>query len=181
MFQLLKETPLGRRCVLTTPHGAIQSPFFMPVGTAGAMKGITHEDLETLGAEILLCNTYHLHLQPGEAVVAEAGGLHAFVGWDKPIITDSGCFQVFSLRNISKIADAGVHFRSHLNGDPLFLGPEEAMRIQHALGADIIMCLDHCPPSTAKRSEIEAAVERTISWAKECKRLHELHREKSGS
>ena len=172
MFQLLKETPIGRRGVLTTPNGAIQSPFFMPVGTAGAMKGITHEDLVTLGAEILLCNTYHLHLQPGEKIVEEAGGLHSFVGWNKPILTDSGGFQVFSLRNISKITDEGVNFRSHLNGDPLFLGPEEAMRIQHALGADIIMCFDHCPPSTAPRSEIEKAVDRTIRWAAECKKHH---------
>src|SRR3989338_2613604 len=172
MFQLLKETPIGRRGVLTPPNGAIQSPFFMPVGTAGAMKGITHEDLVTLGAEILLCNTYHLHLQPGEKIVEEAGGLPSFVGWNKPILTDSGGFQVFSLRNISKITDEGVHFRSHLNGDPLFLGPEESMRIQHALGSDIIMCFDHCPPSTAARSEQETAVERTIQWAKECKRVH---------
>ncbi len=144
----------------------------MPVGTAGAMKGVTFEDLKTLGAEILLCNTYHLHLQPGEKIVEEAGGLHAFTGWDLPIITDSGGFQVFSLRAINKISDEGVHFRSHLNGDPLFLGPAESMRIQHALGADIIMCFDQCPPSTAKRSEIQAAVDRTLKWAQTCKKFH---------
>lgn len=145
----------------------------MPVGTAGAMKGITHEELLSLGAEILLCNTYHLHLQPGEDIVWEAGGLHSFIGWDKPILTDSGGFQVFSLRRISDIGDSGVHFRSHLNGDPLFLGPEEAMRIQLKLGGDIIMCFDQCPPSTAKRSEIAAAVDRTLQWAKDCKRIHQ--------
>lgn len=144
----------------------------MPVGTAGAMKGLTHEDLRSLGAEILLANTYHLHLQPGEDVVAGAGGLHRFISWDRPILTDSGGFQVFSLRSISRVSDAGVHFRSHLNGDPHFLGPEEAMRIQHKLGADMIMCFDQCPPSTASRSEIESAVDRTLRWAADCKRIH---------
>lgn len=137
------------------------------------MKGITHEELVTLGADVLLCNTYHLHLQPGEKIAEEAGGLHDFIGWKKPILTDSGGFQVFSLRQISDITDAGVHFRSHLNGYPLFLGPEEAMRIQHALGADIIMCFDQCPPSTAARGEIEKAVDRTLKWAAACKKWHE--------
>ncbi len=179
MFDLLKTTPLGRRGRLTTPHGVIESPFFMPVGTAGAMKGLTFEDLETLGAQILLCNTYHLHLQPGEKIVEEAGGLHGFTGWKKPILTDSGGFQVFSLRGINKIVDHGVHFKSHLNGDALFIGPEESITIQHALGADIIMCFDHCPPSTAPRDEQIAAVDRTLRWAAECKRVHEsLKRQK---
>ncbi len=173
MFELLKTTSLGRRGRITTPHGVIESPFFMPVGTAGAMKGITHEDLITLGAQIMLSNTYHLHLQPGEKIVEDAGGLHGFMSWNKPILTDSGGFQVFSLRQINDIGDKGVHFKSHLNGDPLFLGPEESMRIQHQLGADIIMCFDQCPPSTAPRKEIEEAVERTIRWAKECKKFHE--------
>ena len=172
MFDLLKTTPLGRRGRLTTPHGVIESPFFMPVGTAGAMKGLTFEDLDTLGAQILLCNTYHLHLQPGEKIVEEAGGLHGFTGWKKPILTDSGGFQVFSLRGINKIVENGVHFKSHLNGDALFIGPEESIRIQHALGADIIMCFDHCPPSTAPRDEQVAAVDRTLRWAAECKRVH---------
>jgi queuine tRNA-ribosyltransferase len=173
VFDLLKTSPLGRRGRITTPHGVIESPFFMPVGTAGAMKGITHEDLITLGAQIMLSNTYHLHLQPGEKIVEDAGGLHGFMSWNKPILTDSGGFQVFSLRQINDIGDKGVHFKSHLNGDPLFLGPEESMRIQHQLGADIIMCFDQCPPSTAPRKEIEEAVERTIRWAKECKKFHE--------
>ncbi len=145
----------------------------MPVGTAGAMKGISHHELLELGAQILLCNTYHLHLQPGEDIVAEAGGLHDFIHWNKPILTDSGGFQVFSLRGISKIEEHGVHFQSHLNGDPLFLGPEEAMRIQHKLGADIIMCFDQCPPSTAPRADQIKAVDRTIRWARECKLHHE--------
>ena len=174
MFTLLKKekNTKARLGIIKTSHGEIQSPFFMPVGTCGAMKGLTHQDLLNLGAQILLCNTYHLHLQPGEAVVRDAGGLHDFVGWDKPILTDSGGFQVFSLRGISKITEAGVHFQSHLNGDALFLGPEESMRIQHALGADIIMCFDQCPPSTAARSEQIAAVERTLRWAVECKKHH---------
>ncbi len=151
----------------------------MPVATAGAMKGITHDHLLELGAEIMLSNTYHLHLQPGDEVVAEAGGLHSFVNWKKPILTDSGGFQVFSLRGISKMSEDGVTFQSHLNGSRLFLGPEESMRIQHNLGADIIMCFDHCPPSTAGRREIQKAVERTLRWARECKRHHEALRAKS--
>ncbi len=179
MFELLKTTPSGRRGTLHTAHGTLQSPFFMPVGTCGAMKGLTHKDLLDLGAQILLCNTYHLHLQPGEKVVKEAGGLHDFVSWDKPILTDSGGFQVFSLHAINKIEEHGVHFRSHLNGDALFLGPEESMRIQHALGSDIIMCFDQCPPSTANRTEQIAAVDRTLRWAVECKKWHEkLKKEK---
>ena len=173
MLTQIRQTPLGRRGILRTNHGEIQTPFFMPVGTAGAMRGITHRDLLELGAQILLCNTYHLHIQPGENVIEQAGGLHKFVHWGKPILTDSGGYQVFSMRHLNKIERDGVHFRSHVNGDELFLGPESAMRIQHALGADIIMCFDHCPPSKSSRREIEQAVERTLRWAKECKKWHE--------
>ncbi len=172
MFELLRTAKIGRRGRLTTAHGVIETPFFMPVGTCGAMKGLTHQDLLDLGAQILLCNTYHLHLQPGEKVIEDAGGLHEFIGWNKPILTDSGGFQVFSLRGISRITEQGVHFQSHLNGDALFLGPEESMRIQHALGSDIIMCFDQCPPSTAGRAEQVKAVERTLRWAMDCKRIH---------
>ncbi|MBI1812951.1 tRNA-guanine transglycosylase [Candidatus Peregrinibacteria bacterium] len=172
MFELAKRTTLGRRGHLHTMHGSLATPLFMPVGTAGAMKGITHEELLALGADILLCNTYHLHLSPGESIVEGAGGLHNFIGWHRPILTDSGGFQVFSLRSISAITHEGVRFRSYRNGDSLFLGPEEAMRIQHRLGADIIMCFDQCPPSTANRSEIRAAVDRTLRWARDCKRWH---------
>ncbi len=173
MFDLLKETALGRRGRIQTAHGILETPFFMPVGTAGAMKGLTHEDLLKLGAEILLCNTYHLHLRPGEEVVEAAGGLHEFINWNKPILTDSGGFQVFSLEELRKVSDKGVEFQSHLDGTPLFLGPEEAMSIQHQLGSDIIMCFDHCPPSKAPRADIEAAVDRTLKWAAECKRFHD--------
>ncbi|MSR87360.1 tRNA guanosine(34) transglycosylase Tgt [Candidatus Peribacteria bacterium] len=173
MFELLQTSTIGRRGRITTAHGVIETPFFMPVGTCGAMKGLSHDNLIELGAQILLCNTYHLHLQPGEKIVEQAGGLHEFISWKKPILTDSGGFQVFSLRGISKIEENGVHFQSHLNGDALFLGPEEAMRIQHALGSDIIMCFDHCPPATAKRDVQMQAVERTLRWAVECKKAHD--------
>ncbi len=173
MFDLLSTTPLGRRGRITTAHGTIETPVFFPVGTGGAMRGITLEDLALLGSEVLLCNTYHLHLQPGEEVVKSAGGLHDFIGWKGSILTDSGGFQVFSLSGISKIEEHGVRFQSHIDGSPLFLGPEEAMTIQHKLGSDIIMCFDECPPSTAPRAKQIAAVDRTIRWAKECKKIHE--------
>lgn len=181
MLTSLTRTSFGRRGRLVTAHGTVELPCFMPVGTAGAMKGLTHEDLVALGADILLCNTYHLHLRPGEDVVAEAGGLHDFISWPRPILTDSGGFQVFSLRGISKITESGVNFQSHLDGSPLFLGPEESMTIQHKLGADIIMCFDQCPPSTAARTEIEAAVDRTLRWAAECKKHHERLKAERGT
>ena len=164
-----------RRTTLNTAHGSIETPFFMPVGTAGAMKGLAHNDLLDLGAQILLCNTYHLHLQPGNDLVADAGGLHDFIAWEKPILTDSGGFQVFSFgkENRRKITDDGVTFQSHINGDTLFLGPDESIQIQHALGADIIMVFDECPPSTADRKEIQNAVDRTLRWARRCKEVHQ--------
>ena len=180
MFTLKDSTPIGRRGIIETEHGVIETPFFMPVGTAGTMKGITHQDILDLGAQIFLCNTYHLHIQPGEKVVSDAGGLHSFINWEKPILTDSGGFQVYSLRSTNKITDEGVHFKSHLNGDPLFLGPEESMHIQHALDADIIMVFDECPPSTAERNKIEEAVDRSIRWAKRCKDINEEYKKKTG-
>ena len=173
MFTLEKTTTHGRRGVIHTAHGDVPTPVFMPVATAGAMKGITFADLEALSADILLCNTYHLHLTPGEEIVEKAGGLHAFIGWKKPILTDSGGFQVFSLEAIRTITDDGVEFKDHRNGDTRFIGPKEAMQIQHALGADIIMCFDECPPSTAPRAAQIKAVERTLLWAKICKAEHE--------
>jgi queuine tRNA-ribosyltransferase len=173
MFDLLATTPLGRRGRIRTAHGTIETPVFFPVGTGGAMRGITFEDLRAIGSHVLLCNTYHLHLMPGEETVAGGGGLHDFIGWPGPILTDSGGFQVFSLGEINDIGEDGVRFKSHIDGSPLFLGPDEAMRIQHKLGADIIMCFDQCPPSTAKRAEQIAAVDRTLRWAKRCKEEHE--------
>lgn len=172
MFTLEKTTTHGRRGVIHTAHGDVPTPVFMPVATAGAMKGITFADLEALSADILLCNTYHLHLTPGEEIVEKAGGLHSFIGWKKPILTDSGGFQVFSLEAIRTITDDGVEFKDHRNGDTRFIGPKEAMQIQHALGADIIMCFDECPPSTAPRAAQIKAVERTLLWAKICKEEH---------
>ena len=172
MFSLQKESPLGRRGTLITAHGAIETPFFMPVATAGAMRGISHRELLELKSEILLCNTYHFSLRPGVEVVEKAGGLHEFIGWQKPILTDSGGYQVFSLRHTSVIDDRGVEFRNHLDGGLHFLGPEEATIIQHKLSADMIMCFDECPPSKASRGEIERAVDRTLRWAKRCKEVH---------
>jgi queuine tRNA-ribosyltransferase len=172
MFELKASTEKGRRGILSTPHGEIPTPVFMPVATAGAMKGITFSDLQTLGADMLLCNTYHLHLAPGEETIKKAGGLHSFIGWDRPVLTDSGGFQVFSLEAIRKISDDGVEFRDHRSGDLHFIGPKEAMQIQHDLGADIIMCFDECPASTAPRAAQVKAVERTLLWAKICKTEH---------
>lgn len=172
MLTITHQNKKGRRGVLSTNHGVIQTPFFMPVGTAGAMKGITLEDLEMLGAEILLSNTYHLHLSPGETIVERAGGLHQFIHWNKPILTDSGGFQVFSLKQMRVMKEDGVEFSDHRSGQKRFLGPKEAMAIQHALGSDIIMCFDECPPSTAPRNDQIAAVDRTLRWAKVCKEEH---------
>jgi len=173
VFTLQKTTQAGRSGTLSTAHGDLQTPFFMPCATAGALKGLTFDDHEALGGEIVLCNTYHLHLTPGEKIVEDAGGLHRFIGWDKPILTDSGGFQVFSLESLRKISEEGVMFRDHRSGAERFIGPKEAVEIQHALGADIIMCFDECPPSTAPRADQIAAVDRTLKWAKVCKREHE--------
>jgi len=173
VFELIKTTPLGRRGRILTSHGAIETPFFMPVGTAGAMKGITHDDLISIGAQMLLCNTYHLHLRPGEKVIKKAGGLHEFIGWEKPILTDSGGFQVYSLSRLRKISEEGVSFNSHIDGRELFLGPSSAIAIQHDLGSDIIMCFDECPPSKSSKTDIIKAVDRTLKWARTCKEEHE--------
>lgn len=181
MFELLNSTHSGRRGRIHTMHGVIETPVFFPVGTAGAMRGITLDDLTELGSQVLLCNTYHLHLQPGEDTVASAGGLHTFIGWNGPILTDSGGFQVFSLKGLRTMKEHGVEFQSHIDGSKHFLGPEEAMTIQHKLGSDIIMCFDECPPSTAPRSKQIDAVDRTLRWARECKIHHErLKIQKSG-
>jgi len=145
----------------------------MPCATAGALKGLSHEEALALGVEILLANTYHLHLTPGEKIIGDAGGLHSFIGWNGPMLTDSGGFQVFSLQSLRRISHDGVTFRDHRNGEERFLGPKEAMQIQHALGADMIMCFDECPSSKASRADQIAAVDRTIAWAKICKEEHE--------
>lgn len=160
---------LGR---LHTPHGTIETPEFMPVGTLATVKAMTPEELKEMGAQIILSNTYHLFLRPGHDIVAEAGGLHRFMHWDRPILTDSGGFQVFSLGKLRRISEKGVHFRSHIDGSPLFIGPEEAMEIQNALGSDIAMAFDECPPYPAERDYVKTSLARTSRWAERCLKAH---------
>lgn len=157
---------------LVTAHGEVQTPVFMPVGTLATVKSMSPDELEEVGSRIVLCNTYHLYLRPGADVVEEAGGLHAFMGWNGPILTDSGGFQVFSLAGLRRIEDEGVWFRSHLDGSSHFIGPKESIQIQEALGADIIMAFDDCPPYPSSREEVENAVRRTIAWAEVCRNVH---------
>ena len=171
MFELLKTDPgskarLGR---LLTSHGVIETPMFMPVGTQASVKTLDPRELRETGAQIILSNTYHLNIRPGIDIIAAAGGLHRFMGWDGPILTDSGGFQVFSLSKIRKIRAHGVEFRSHVDGTLLFLGPREVMSIQKTLGSDIAMVFDDCPPHTSTPRELRAAVERTVRWARECR------------
>ena len=149
-----------------TLHGSFQTPIFMPVGTQATVKAVTPENLVELGAEIILANTYHLFLRPGHELIRKLGGLHRFMNWDRPILTDSGGFQIFSLRELAKISEDGAAFRSHLDGSSLFLSPEDAVAVQEALGSDIMMCLDTCIPYPADRSETLAATELTSRWAK---------------
>src|SRR5579862_8516580 len=151
---------------MTTPHGAVETPAFMPVGTQGAVKGVTHRDLESLGAEILLSNTYHLFLRPGDELIARRGGLHAFIGWNKPILTDSGGYQVFSLADRRTIDEEGVRFRSHLDGSLHALTPEKAVDIQNNLGTDVAMILDECLAHPATEASTRASMERTLRWAR---------------
>jgi queuine tRNA-ribosyltransferase len=165
-FELLKTAAGGaRRGRLHTAHGVVETPAFMPVGTAGTVKGLTQESLEQLNVQILLGNTYHLFLRPGHERIRELGGLHKFMSWNRPILTDSGGFQVFSLAKLRKITDDGVTFRSHLDGSEHFLSPEKALEIQIALGSDIMMVLDECIAAPATREQAEAAATRTLAWA----------------
>lgn len=170
MFELLKtdgstRARLGR---LHTAHGVIDTPVYMPVGTQASVKALDPRELVEMGTQILLGNTYHLSIRPGMEIMEKAGGLHRFMNWPMPILTDSGGFQVFSLAKIRKIQAHGVQFRSHLDGSPLFLGPKEAMAIQRVIGSDIAMVFDECPPHTATPREVKAAVDRTVRWAGEC-------------
>ena len=165
-FEVAKTDPSGaRRGVLNTPHGAVQTPFFMPVGTQATVKALRNEALEELGAEIILANTYHLYLRPGYEAVRKLGGLHKFMSWPRAILTDSGGFQVFSLSELRKVTDEGVRFRSHLDGSEHLLTPEKAAEIQLALGSDIAMVLDECIETPAPRDKAEAVVARTTAWA----------------
>lgn len=155
-----------------TPHGTFETPIFMPVGTLATVKTMSPEELKDINAQIILSNTYHLWLRPGHDIVKEAGGLHKFMNWDRPILTDSGGFQVFSLSDLRKIEEEGVTFRNHLNGDKLFLSPEGAMDIQNALGSDIMMAFDECPPYPATHEYMQKSVERTSRWAERCLKAH---------
>lgn len=170
MFELKKTEGRARRGLFTTPHGAIETPFFMNVGTAAAIKGgISSVDLKGLKTQVELCNTYHLHLRPGDDVIYKMGGLHKFMNWDKPILTDSGGFQVFSLAKLRKIKEEGVYFASHIDGRRLFIGPEESMQIQSHLASTIAMAFDECVENPAPRDYVQRSVERTTRWLQRCK------------
>ncbi len=169
MFHLLRQEGAARRCELVTPHGAVQTPAFMNVATCGAIKGaVSAYDLREIGCQVQLCNTYHLHLRPGEEVVRELGGLRAFTGWDGPILTDSGGFQVFSLAKLRNIREEGVTFASHISGARIFMGPEESIRIQSALGSTIAMAFDECVENPAPLDYAQASCERTYRWLLRC-------------
>ncbi len=170
MFEVIKQEGNARRGVCTTPHGVVQTPVFMNVGTIAAIKGaVGTEDLEAIGTQIQLSNTYHLHVRPGDEVVHKLGGLHKFMVWDKPILTDSGGFQVFSLAGLRKIKEEGVYFNSHIDGRKIFMGPEESMQIQSHLASTIAMAFDECPPSKADYNYVKNSVDRTTRWLERCK------------
>ncbi len=173
-YELIKKDTRtkARRGRVTTPHGIIETPVFMPVGTAATVKAMRPEEIKEMGAEIILSNTYHLYLRPGHEVVKAAEGLHKFMNWDKPILTDSGGFQVFSLGAMRKIREEGVEFRSHIDGSKHMLSPEKSMEIQNALGSDIIMAFDECTPYPADRKYVKDSMERTTRWLKRCKEYH---------
>ncbi|MEY3775001.1 MAG: queuine tRNA-ribosyltransferase [Verrucomicrobiota bacterium] len=172
-FQLLKTDPAtaARRGRLQTRHGVVETPIFMPVGTQGTVKALTPAHLKEIGAQIILGNTYHLNLRPTSELIRELGGLHRFMGWDGPILTDSGGFQVFSLAKLRKLRDDGIEFQSHLDGTKLFLGPKEVMGIQQNLGSDIAMVIDECPPWPCEREACAEAVVRSYRWAQQCRQI----------
>lgn len=171
MYQLIKRDGLAKRGRLKTVHGVIETPVFMNVGTAAAIKGaVSTEDLQGIKTQVELSNTYHLHVRPGDEVVKKLGGLHKFMVWDKPILTDSGGFQVFSLAGLRKIKEEGVYFHSHIDGKKIFMGPEESMQIQSNLASTIAMAFDECPSSVADRNYIQHSVDRTVRWLEHCKK-----------
>ena len=170
MYKLLKREGMAKRGEFHTVHGVIQTPVFMNVGTVAAIKGaVSTEDLEAIGCQVELSNTYHLHVRPGDKLIKEFGGLHKFMNWERPILTDSGGFQVFSLAKMRKIKEEGVYFNSHIDGRKIFMGPEESMQIQSNLGSTIAMAFDECPSSVADRKYIENSVARTTRWLQRCK------------
>ena len=170
MYKVLKKDGLAKHAEFTTVHGTVQTPVFMNVGTAAAIKGaVSTMDLQEIGTQIELSNTYHLHVRPGDEVVKKLGGIHKFMNWDKPVLTDSGGFQVFSLAGLRKIKEEGVYFNSHIDGRKIFMGPEQSMQIQSNLASTIAMAFDECPSSVADRSYVKASVERTTRWLHRCK------------
>ncbi len=170
MFQVIKQEGSARRGVFTCPHGTVQTPVFMNVGTQAAIKGaLSAQDLKTVGCQIELSNTYHLHVRPGDDVIRQLGGLHRFMGWDGPILTDSGGFQVFSLAGLRKIKEEGVHFAAHTDGRRIFMGPEESMRIQWNLGSDIAMAFDECIENPSPHDYVRDSIHRTVRWLDRCK------------
>ena len=171
MYQILKTEGRAKRAQLETVHGTIQTPVFMNVGTAAAIKGaVSTEDLEGIKTQVELSNTYHLHVRPGDHIIRQLGGLHKFMAWEKPILTDSGGFQVFSLAGLRRIKEEGVYFHSHVDGRKIFMGPEESMQIQSNLASTIAMAFDECPSSVADRRYVEASVARTARWLERCRR-----------
>ena len=177
MYKLLTKDGMAKRGEFETVHGTIQTPVFMNVGTVGAIKGaVSTDDLRTIGTQVELSNTYHLHVRTGDKLINQFGGLHKFMGWDKPILTDSGGFQVFSLSGLRKIKEEGVYFQSHIDGHHIFMGPEESMQIQSNLGSTIAMAFDECPSSRADRTYIQNSVDRTTRWLERCKKkMQELN------
>ena len=177
MYKLLTKDGMAKRGEFETVHGTIQTPVFMNVGTVGAIKGaVSTDDLRTIGTQVELSNTYHLHVRTGDKLIKQFGGLHKFMGWDKPILTDSGGFQVFSLSGLRKIKEEGVYFQSHIVGHHIFMGPEESMQIQSNLGSTIAMAFDECPSSRADRTYIQNSVDRTTRWLERCKKkMQELN------
>ena len=170
MYKLIKRDGNAKRGEFHTVHGVIQTPVFMNVGTAAAIKGaVSTEDLQQIGTQVELSNTYHLHVRPGDQVVKKMGGLHKFMVWDKPILTDYGGFQVFSLAGLRKIKEEGVYFNSHVDGRKIFMGPEQSMQIQSNLASTIAMAFDECPSSVAEREYVQRSVERTTRWLHRCK------------
>ncbi len=177
MYRILKTEGRGKRAELTTVHGTVQTPVFMNVGTVAAIKGaVATSDLEEIGTQIELSNTYHLHVRPGDELIKSVGGLHKFMSWERPILTDSGGFQVFSLAKLRKITEEGVAFHSHIDGRKIFMGPEESMQIQSNLGSTIAMAFDECPSSRADRQYVQSSVDRTTRWLVRCQeKMRELN------
>lgn len=176
-FQLEHSDGAARAATLTLAHGVVKTPVFMPVGTCAAVKTMSPDELKEIGAQIILSNTYHLYLRPGHDLVAEAGGLHAFMNWDRPILTDSGGFQIFSLAELRKLTDEGAQFSSHIDGSRHMFTPEKVMEIEQALGSDIAMCFDECSPYPAEFDHVRQADARTLAWAQRCRAVHDHPRQ----